>query len=381
MKLFQLLQNELRSVTVNVSAVESNTQNNLSSIKQIEKKLEQVELRNNTLENENVALRERLLEFEYRQKRNNLLFEDVSDGGDDESDIQCINKLRNLLKCIPGLDKNFKIDKCHRVDGKFEVGKCRRILCTFNWYVDVQFILRNKKKLPAGVFVNEDYPEEWLDRRKILHPIFNAAKHMEKFKDKTHFSKDKLIIDKDSFSAGPGGNYNEANKLLDIKSTCERTNENTVLFLGSLSPFSNLHYANFRIDNIQYNCAEQFIQSEKAKAFNDDVTQYNIMCEENPYRIKKLGSRVRGFDNEHWKKKARGTALKANRAKFGQNKLLGKLLVETSKDIAEGSTDPYWGIGVHLRDRNALDRRAWTNKHGGAMAGILSQVRNELLKK
>ena len=91
----------------------------------------------------------------------------------------------------------------------------------FNWHVDVQFILRNCKLLPRGVYVNEDLPEEWLDRRKVLKPVYNAAKRRDDLKYKTHLAKDKLIIDGQTFSAGPDSNLQEVNKILDIKSSCE----------------------------------------------------------------------------------------------------------------------------------------------------------------
>ena len=116
-----------------------------------------------------------MFDLEYRQRRNNLLFEGIADS-ENESDMHCINKLRNILRCIPGLDRNFVIDRCHRMDGPFNPSKTRRVICAFNWYVDVQVILKNRKILPNGIFVNEDLPEEWVDRRKVLHPIYNSAK-------------------------------------------------------------------------------------------------------------------------------------------------------------------------------------------------------------
>ena len=221
-KLFELIQKEFKSVANSVGTVERSVKKNSKSIDKIEKKLAGVELWNKELETENINLKERLLDIEYRQKCNNLIFEGVLDC-DGESDTQIINKVRSILKHIPGLDQSLVIDKCHQIDGAFKPTRSRRVMCTFNWYVDVQLILRNRKHLPKGIYVNEDFPEEWIDRRKVLKPIYNAAKRNEKLKHKTHLSRDKLVIDGQTFAVGPGCNLGEVNKILDVQSTCEHS--------------------------------------------------------------------------------------------------------------------------------------------------------------
>ena len=158
-KLLEVMQNEFRLCTKSMS---EETQTNTKAIVEVQKKLAKVELKNESLEKENVLLREKILDIEFRQRRNNLIFEGIKDS-DNESDRDCILKLRSLLCNIPGLDSGFKLDRCYRLDGAFKPTKTRRILCTFNWHVDVQFILRNRRRLPKGIYVNEDLPEEWVD--------------------------------------------------------------------------------------------------------------------------------------------------------------------------------------------------------------------------
>ena len=299
-------------------------------LKQIEQKLTKVQDRNNTLKKENLLLKEKVLDLEYRQRRNNLIFDGISDA-QKETDLDCIRKLRFVLRNIPGIDvEGFRIDRCLRLDGSFKLGTKRRIICCFNWFYDVQCILHNHKLLPTGVYVTEDLAEEWVDRRKgvsftlevefefttwawvqataemnisevaegimgrliqcfnwtrgsdywataechfggglnsssggelklylgctgstrkVLKPIFNAAKRDEKLKQKMFLSKDRLIIDGRSFTVAPVNNVAEASGLIDMASTCQRSNEETVLFLGSHSPLSNLYSSNFTFDN------------------------------------------------------------------------------------------------------------------------------------
>ena len=47
--------------------------------------------------------------------------------------------------------------------------------------------------------------------------------------------------------------------------------------------------------------------------------------------------------------------------KFSQNPTLRSILLTTGEaKLAEMSTDSYWGTGIHLHDKNALDHCFWT---------------------
>ena len=187
------------------------------------------------------------------------------------------------------------------------------------------------------------------------------------------------MIDGRTISVAPVNNLSDPNGIIDVKATCERTDTEKVLFLDSHSPFSNLHLTQFNIEGTTYNCCEQFIQGEKARIFNDDISHAKIMRESNPYKIKKLGNKIKGFNHQQWRRHCKSIAYKVNLAKYTQNKTLqGILLNSGTKLIAEGSNDPYWGIGVHLHEKSALDRRHWPNNSRGVMSEILSQIRNEL---
>ena len=370
---------EFKKVTDSIGDVKKENKENSVSIHKIEDKVAKIEEQNRVLTAENGILKERLLDLEFRQRRNNLIFDGIVDS-DSDSDLECIKKLRFVLKDIPGLQVNtFQIERCHRLDGAFKPGRNRRLICAFNWHYDVLCILKNRKRLPRGVFVSEDLPEEWVDRRRILKPIYNAAKRMEKYKSSTYLTKDKLVIDGKSFMvSGPDANLQEANDLLDISASCERRNEDTILFLGSHSVLSNLHYSPLCLDNTRYNSVEQYYQSEKAMLFDDDRTHSKIMSETNPYRIMKLGSRVRNFTDDRWRRCCKQLMYKAIKAKFTQNPSLKHHLLTTSnKMLAESSKDDFWGTGLHLFDRAAFDKQLWKNE-GGVMSSILQRVRSEL---
>ena len=219
-KLLEIMQGEFRAVANAMGQVEADNKNTKINVQRIEKKLTQVEKHNKNLECENAQLKGKLLDLEYRQQRNNLVFEGISDS-QNETDFDCIRKLHHVLRGIPGIDVNkFRIDRCHCLDGPFRPSRTRRVICTFNWYYDIQCTLRHRKQLPKGIYVSEDVPEKWIDRRKILKPVFNAAKRDKVLKDKMHLTRDKLIIDSQVFTAGPKFNLDKVNDILNLQATC-----------------------------------------------------------------------------------------------------------------------------------------------------------------
>ena len=57
---------------------------------------------------------------------------------------------------------------------------------------------------------------------------------------------------------------------------------------------------------------------------------------------------------------------RAVQAKFTQNTTLRAILCDSGdSQLAESSTDQYWGTCLHLHDRNVLNSRQWKNKEGG----------------
>ncbi|GBP05696.1 hypothetical protein EVAR_5040_1 [Eumeta japonica] len=65
--------------------------------------------------------------------------------------------------------QDYEIDKAHRIGQKTSNG-LRPILISFtsNWRRNL--ILKNKKKLPEGIYIKEDFTKEKLEIRKSLQP-------------------------------------------------------------------------------------------------------------------------------------------------------------------------------------------------------------------
>ena len=375
-QLLKIIKNDFKTLTKQIQGAQKDATQVKSDIISVNKKVEALELRNDALSTENNELKEKLLELEFRQRRNNLQFNGFIES-EGERDYDCYRKVCNAVSRIPGIDTTtMKIERCHRKGPRYS-GVNRTIICAFSWYGDVTTILRNKQKLPRGIFASEDLPDDWVDRRRILRPLYNAAKRKEDLKNVTFMTKDKLIVNGKTYSAGPVSNIHELSETLCLSDSCQQSNVEKTVFQGIHSVFSNLHPCSFRLNNITYNSVEQYFQSEKAKYFNDDRTQAKVMAEKNPYKVKKLGSRVKGFNIERWKTERSKTMLHGLKAKFSQNPTLLQILKNTgTAKIAEATTDNTWGIGLRLFDKNVMNEAYW--KQEGLMCELYTRVRSEL---
>ena len=139
-------------------------------------------------------------------------------------------------------------------------------------------------------------------------------------------------------------------------------------------PFSQWEKCKFEVDDIVYNCAEQYMMAAKAKLFGDDDTLDRIMESTSPREQKKLGRLVKGFNADRWNTVAREVVYEGNYAKFTQNlDLLDKLLGTEGTTLVEASPyDCVWGIGMRETDEGITDRDNWrgTNWLGETLTGL-----------
>lgn len=144
------------------------------------------------------------------------------------------------------------------------------------------------------------------------------------------------------------------------------------------SCLSQWYMCSFVVDNVSYNCAEQFMMAEKARIFGDDDTWQQIMASYDPMTIKKLGRKVRNFNAYVWKKNCQQIVKRGNLAKFSQNqKLLEYLLGTGDKILVEASPkDTIWGIGLAEDASEASNPRLWQGEN--LLGFTLMEVRDML---
>lgn len=150
-------------------------------------------------------------------------------------------------------------------------------------------------------------------------------------------------------------------------------------------PFSQWHPCTFTLDDIEYNCAEQYMMAEKARLFGDEETLAEILEADDPRTQKALGREVAGFDVDVWQADAANgrpacwnIVWRGNMAKFSQQPHLRKRLLATAgTTLVEASPhDRIWGIGLRKTDPAAQSRDGWRGLNW--LGEVLTNVRLQL---
>ncbi|MFZ6745073.1 NADAR family protein [Undibacterium sp. JH2W] len=112
--------------------------------------------------------------------------------------------------------------------------------------------------------------------------------------------------------------------------------------------FSQWFVAPFEIDGITYPTAEHYMMAGKARLFDDTIVLKEILVTSNPDMVKRLGRKVKNYDESAWLEHRYQIVVNGNYAKFSQNQKLKQYLLSTAdKIIVEASPlDKIWGIGL-----------------------------------
>ena len=114
-------------------------------------------------------------------------------------------------------------------------------------------------------------------------------------------------------------------------------------------PLSQWHPSPFKVKDKKYATAEQWMMSRKAALFADSEIEEQIMATQDPSECKKLGRKIKNFNETIWKERRLEVVTMGNVFKFRQNRDLKEILKNTGgKIIVEASPyDCIWGIGMN----------------------------------
>lgn len=160
--------------------------------------------------------------------------------------------------------------------------------------------------------------------------------------------------------------------------------------------FSQWRYSKFKDENkIVYNSAEQYMMYQKAILMGDfeigeKILNINIYDPKSKTEskvkfgdialIKKLGRKVKNFDEDLWNKHKFEIVKKGNILKFTQNEDLLEILLSTDdKILIEASPyDKIWGIGLKEEDAYKKDPKDYYKYGENLLGKALMYVRDEL---
>ena len=141
---------------------------------------------------------------------------------------------------------------------------------------------------------------------------------------------------------------------------------------------SQWYKSDFVIENIKYNCCEQYMMYKKAELFDDIDSMDKILKCVNPRKQKQLGREVKNFNADLWDEHKYSIVLNGNLAKFTQNRKLNTVLMKTNdKTIVEASPyDVVWGIGYAEDHPNATQPDKWRGQN--LLGKVLEDVRKRI---
>ena len=339
----------------------------------IEKKFVQNEERHKKLETRISLLEDQLLE-------KNVIFQGIHEEEyEDRSDIK-VQIIKAIANTMEGDDFEAKktlagqtsIDSVERV-GKFNPLRTRPVKVKFREKKDVDHLFKNRKELPQGVFIDKEYSRSTEKERRLLQPVLNAARRLEKYKGRCRLEGPHLVVE--------GKHYHRQNLHtlpvdLDTVASTSKSNDTAYGFFGELHPFSNFHPCKFSWDGTEYNSSKQFIQTKKAEYFDDDIARERILAAEDAQDCKEIARDINNFDKREWSSVAERLCEPGISQKFLQNRKLMTSLLETeNKTLVESSFDDIWRTGIHIASKDALTRDKWRGV--GLLGKILMGIRDK----
>ncbi len=146
------------------------------------------------------------------------------------------------------------------------------------------------------------------------------------------------------------------------------------------SCFSQWFESSFVVDWVKYNTSEHWMMVEKAKLFNDNIISKEILNSKTPIEVKKLGRKIKNFDEKKWLEARFNIVVQWNIYKFKQNEKLKEFLLSTgNKIIVEASpVDKIWGIWMSFDNPNSNNPELWKGQN--LLGFALCKVRDKLLE-
>lgn len=252
-------------------------------LRPLQDELKQTKVQLATEKKETQELKERLIRLESFGRRHNLRFIGIREQMN-ETKQDCKRHILNILHQTGYEIPPKAIESAHRVGPRNSQknSRPRYILVKLFHLEDKDFILLRHQNIrnACNILVEEDFPHEIDERRRILRPVMLAASSKTQQNGKNRYSAslnvDKLVVNGKSYSTKTTVKLpNE----LQLKNISTLTRGTTTAFFTANSPLSNHHIANQTVNNQIFNCNEQFYMYAKAKKFNDHETAKKIMLE------------------------------------------------------------------------------------------------------
>ena len=346
------------------------------NVETVARKFERSDEKHKQLEERLSLIKDQLLE-------RNLLFDGINESEFEDKDDVKVQVIKAIAKTMPGQDDEEKkrnaektsIEYVERI-GRYNPLRSRTVKVKFADKTDVDTLLKNKRSLPKGVYLNREYSKATEKEQRYLRPILKAARRLEKYKKKSRMEGPHLVLDGKHYYRG---NLHTLPTELEPFDVTSKLDNNTVVVFGELNPFSNFHEAKFYCEGEEFHCSEQYIQWKKASYFKDRIIERRILNCSDALSCKETARDIKSFNKEEWDSNAEELCYEGIKQKFEQNPHLKEVLLDTgNKTLVEACRDSVWGTGKTLTDPDCLTTTEWQGGVG-ILGNILMKVRDTSL--
>jgi ribA/ribD-fused uncharacterized protein len=338
---------------------------------ELKDEIEQLKSANISLKKRQDELNEKNIALELYGRRENLIFEGIDRLDHEDCWTKVKHAMVSKLKLPNDFVNSIQIQRCHPLYGKVQSrSKQSRIIVRFVSFQDREKVWSARFNLTgSGIFLNEDFPTEILNRRKALFPIMKKAKSLGK---KAILKNDQLFIDSVRYTVNTLQNLP---RELDPAELATRRSDDITAFFSAATPLSNFYQTEIKIDNHVYHSVEQYLQLCKAQFAQDINSITRIRQASHPAACKSIGDRI-VIEMKEWIPQAKTALHKACLAKFSQDARAKNFLLETrNTTLAEATRSKIWGIGMTLNDTEIFDRAKWGQNIVGK---LLMEIRTSL---
>ena len=185
-----------------------------SKINDNTEKIISITAENVQLKKENLELREWLSCIKTQQMRNNIVINGMAETKWEPYEVTKTRVYETIASTLPIGDLKSAMEEAKKVDlvccsriGRYQMNRARPISVTLSKYDDKETIMKKKKNLLDGIYINDEYPIGVRKNRDKLRPILRLAKGLPHYQKKCKMSQDKLIINGVSYTV------NDLNKL------------------------------------------------------------------------------------------------------------------------------------------------------------------------
>ena len=253
-------------------------------------------------------IEDRLNLIEDQLLEKNIIFQGIKETEYEDRDDIKIQVIKMLAIIMEGETDEEKKNKAGQTPiesveqlGKFNPQRTRPIKVKFVEKQDAIRVLKNKRKLPTGIFAKREFSKGTEKERRLVRPVLKAARKLDKSKGKVHMSGPHIVIDGKHFHR-----HNIHTLPLDLEATSvtSKSDNSTYAFFGELNPLSNFHSCKFTFGGEEFHSSEQLIQYKKAEFCNDEPAMRRILASSDAQDSKEISRDITSYNHNSWSEHA-----------------------------------------------------------------------------